>query len=55
MNNKILCQVMKHNLPLVAVHKLGKIFLLFTPNGIYIYGDPKEIAKFQKNKLAKSQ
>ena len=49
MKDKVLYQLMKYHLPLVAVHKLGKIFLLFTSDGIYTYGDEKEIIKFQKS------
>lgn len=39
----------EHNLGIVAVQKLGKIFLLFSPNSIYIYGEEKEIKKFKKS------
>ncbi len=47
---KIMKQLEKHNFDIVAVQKLGKIYLLFAPNAIYAWGDKKEVDKFNKNK-----
>jgi hypothetical protein len=45
---EVIKQIAKHHLSVVAVHKLGKIFLLFTSDSIYIYGEEKEVIKFHK-------
>ena len=45
---KILRQIQRYNLSLVAVHKIGKIFVLFCQEAIYLWGEEKELIKFQK-------
>jgi hypothetical protein len=52
---KVLQQIFIHNLPIIAVHKIEKIFLLFTADGIYAYGDEKEITKFQNYHLSQTK
>ena len=42
---KILKQIQKHNLRIVAVHPYRKIFMIFTEEGIYVYGEKKEVDK----------
>ncbi len=45
---KIMKQAFTHNFSLVAVQKFGKIFLLFTPDAIYAYGDEKDVDAYIK-------
>lgn len=45
---RILKEVNKHNLNVVAIQKLGKIILIFTPDSIYVYGKSKEVDKWMK-------
>lgn len=36
------------NIKIVSVQKLGKLFLLFSDNAIFVYGDEYDVAKFRK-------
>jgi len=42
----ILYQLQKHQKNIVSVQKVGKIFLLFSANEIYVWGSEKEVKKF---------
>lgn len=42
---KVIKKIWEFDLHLVAVHPYKKIFLLFTPTGIFAFGEPKEIKK----------
>jgi hypothetical protein len=46
---KILKQMQRFSIgSLIAVHKHGSIYLLFTHDGIYAYGDEKEVERWER-------
>lgn len=50
---KVIKQIWRTPKNIISIQKIGKIFLLFTSNGIYVWGNEKEIDKFIKDEKVK--